>query len=315
VASEASAILQGDPELAEIVEVIQRADPEGSRAARVFRATFDQLYDGEHTGRYSVDQLYKTEKTHFGTLIEINLRREFKDIIDDGDKLDYRIAGYDIDCKFSFKDGAWMLPPESFGLLLLVATADDGRARWSLGVVRATDRNRRESSNRDGKTGLSKSGRDAIYWLFRDAEMAENILLSVDDETREAIMSPESGQQRINELFRRVTNRRISRVVIATVAQQKDYMKRVRENGGARSALAPEGYIIPGGDYASHREIAEKLGIAVPQEGEFVSVQVVPAAAGSPASVELGGSWWRVAKPDDVVTEAAPPLSSTKKAK
>ncbi|WP_418396390.1 NaeI family type II restriction endonuclease, partial [Yersinia enterocolitica] len=45
--------------------------------AKVFRATFDQLYDGQHTGRYSVEQLFKTEKTHFGTLIEINLQREF----------------------------------------------------------------------------------------------------------------------------------------------------------------------------------------------------------------------------------------------
>jgi hypothetical protein len=206
-----------------------------------------------------------------------------------------------------------MLPPESFGLLLLVATADDGRARWSLGVVRATDQNRRESSNRDGKTTLNKSGRDAICWLFRDAEMVENILLSVDDETRKAIMSPVSGQQRINELFRRVTNRRISRGVIATVAQQKDYMKRVRENGGARSALAPEGYIIPGGDYASHRKIAEELGIAVPQEGEFVSVRVVPASEHLPGAVMLAGSWWRVATSDETVTVPAPPLPSTRR--
>jgi hypothetical protein len=314
VASEGSAVLKDDPEMADIVEAIRRADPDGSRAARVFRETFDQLYDGEHTGRYCVDQLYKTEKTHFGTLIEINLRREFKDIIEDGDKLDYRIAGYDIDCKFSFTDGGWMLPPESFNLLLLVTTADDGRSCWSIGVVRASEEKLRGGNNRDRKKQLTSTARQTIVWLFRNAEMVENVLLSVDDETRGAIMSGKSGQQRLNELFRRVTNRRISRGVVATVAQQKDYMKRVRGNGGSRSALAPEGYIIPGGDFQSHREIARALGIIVPGKGEFVSVQVVPAAAGSPASVELGGSWWRVAKPGDVVTETAPPLPSTKKA-
>lgn len=305
--------VKGDPELSEIIEVIRHADPDGSRAARVFRETFDQLYDGEHTGRYSVEQLYKTEKTHFGTLIEINLRREFKDIISDGDKLDYCIAGHDIDCKFSFKDGGWMLPPESFGLLLLVATADDGRAKWSLGVVRAADEHRRASVNRDGKTQLNLVGREAIVWLFRDADMTENILLGIDDVTLEAIMSPPSGQQRVNELFRRVTNRRISRGVIATVAQQKDYMKRVRENGGARSALAPEGYIIPGGDYESHRAIAKALEIEVPGEGEFVSVQVVPAVASEPATAFLGGTWWRVAKSGDLVSDPAPLLPKTKK--
>ncbi len=37
------------------------------------------------------DQLFKTEKTHCGTLVEINLHREFK--FQDGTKLDYQIAG------------------------------------------------------------------------------------------------------------------------------------------------------------------------------------------------------------------------------
>ncbi|MDR1512727.1 MAG: NaeI family type II restriction endonuclease [Propionibacteriaceae bacterium] len=312
---EASTILKADPELAEIVDAIRRADPDGSRAARVFRETFDQLYDGEHTGRYSVEQLYKTEKTHFGTLIEINLRREFKDIIADGDKLDYKIAGHDIDCKFSFTDGGWMLPPESFNLLLLVTTADDGRACWSLGVVRANEDKLRGGGNRDEKKQFAAAARKTIVWLFRDAPMTENILLSVDAETREAIMSLPSGQQRLNELFRRVTNRRIGRGVVATVGQQKDYMKRVRANGGSRTALAPEGYVIPGGDYESHRLIAEGLGIAVPGEGEFVSVQVVPATQGEDGTVLLDGSWWRVARPGEKVTEQAPLLPETKKPK
>src|SRR5690606_34589600 len=156
-----------------IAEALRRADPDGARAGQVFRETFDQLYDGVHTGRYSVDQLYKTEKTHFGTLLEINLRREFNDVIADGDKLDCRIAGHDIDCKFSFREGGWMLPPESFGLLLLVATANDGTARWSIGIVRAADEHRRTSANRDGKSSLNPVGRNAIQWVFRDENMVE----------------------------------------------------------------------------------------------------------------------------------------------
>ncbi|MDR1432660.1 MAG: NaeI family type II restriction endonuclease, partial [Propionibacteriaceae bacterium] len=127
-------------------------------------------------------------------------------------------------------------------------------------------------------------------------------------------MSPASGQQRINELFRRVTNRRISRGVVATVAQQKDYMKRVRENGGARSALASAGYIILGGDYGSHRAVADALGIDAPGEGEFASVQVVPATAGESGAALLDGSWWRAARPGEAVTEHAPLLPKTKRA-
>lgn len=301
-----------DPDLSDVVAALQTADPDGLRSARIFRETFDQLYDGEHTGRYSVDQLYKTEKTHFGTLIEINLRREFQEIINDGHTMDFSIAGHDIDCKFSFTDGGWMLPPECFGLLLLVTTANDKKAAWSMGVVRATEENRRTSANRDGKTSLSRTGRDAIHWLHHNAQMAPNILLSLDEDTRTKILGLDSGQARINELFRIVTNQRIGRNVVATVAQQKDYMKRVRYSGGARSALRPEGYLILG-EYASHRDIAISLGATVPEPGEFVSIQVVPCGRKEPASVFLDGQWWRCAKPDESVKERAPLLPTTKK--
>ena len=66
-----------DDALEQVVAALISIDPSGARFARVFRETFDQLYDGQRTGRYKWDQLYKTEKTHYGTLIEINLQREF----------------------------------------------------------------------------------------------------------------------------------------------------------------------------------------------------------------------------------------------
>ncbi len=47
------------------------------------------LLDGQHTGRYRWDQLHKTEKTHFGTLVEINLQRAFG--FDDGMTMDFAI--------------------------------------------------------------------------------------------------------------------------------------------------------------------------------------------------------------------------------
>jgi hypothetical protein len=303
-----------DPALWEVVDTLSAADPDGERAARVFRDTFDQLYDGEHTGRYSVEQLNKTEKTHCGTLIEINLRRQFRDIVEDGDTRDYRIAGQDIDCKFSLTDGGWMLPPESLGVLLMVSTADDACARWSLGVVRATRENVRTSANRDAKTSLNRGGRQAIYWVHRLRPMPENVLLSLDAATREAIMTKPSGQARINELFRVVTGRRIGRGVIATVAQQRDYMKRVRDDGGARSALRGAGYLILG-DYAAHRQVAAALGIVVPQRGEFVSVRVVPCEQGEVNAVEIEGRWWRASRDADDVTVEAPVLPSTRHAR
>jgi len=271
--------------------------------AAVFRRTFDQLYDGQHTGRYKLDQLFKTEKTHFGTLIEINLQRELR--LDDGETLDFNIAGQEVDCKYSHS-GGWMLPIESFDQIVLVTQADDHRSTWSAGLVRVTEQNRRTSENRDRKTGLNSRGREDISWLFQDSQMPPNALLSLPEVQLEAIMGARSGQARINELFRRATNRRLTRSIIATVAQQDDFMKRVRENGGARTALRPEGFLILGGDYAGQRATAEALGSVVPQPGELVSVKVVPAPPGSGVKIDL--AWWRLASDDENITEPAPML-------
>jgi len=271
--------------------------------AKVFRSTFDQLYDGQRTGRYSVDQLFKTEKTHFGTLIEINLQRELR--FEDGDVLDFKIAGLEVDCKYSHT-GAWMLPIESFQRLILVAQADDRRSVWSAGVVRVTEENRRTSENRDKKTGLNAHGRSQIAWIFKDAPLQPNALLELSSTSVAEIMSGRSGQARLNGLFRRATNRRLSRNIIATVAQQDDYMKRVRENGGSRSALRPEGYLILGGDYFFQRDIAVALGAVVPQPGELVSVRVVPAPPDEGALI--GGEWWRLAARDEQIEVPAPVL-------
>lgn len=271
--------------------------------AKVFRATFDQLYDGQHTGRYSVEQLFKTEKTHFGTLIEINLQREFG--LADGDVLDFKICDLEVDCKYSHT-GAWMLPMESFEQIILVTEADDQRSVWSAGIVRVTGENRRMSENRDRKTGLNAHGRSQITWLHRDAPMQPNALLQLPSPVVADIMSGRSGQARLNELFRRATNRRLSRNIIATVAQQDDYMKRVRDNGGSRSALRPEGYLILSGDYFIQRDIAAALGAVVPEPGEVVSVQVVPASQLDGVGIE--DEWWRLAGPEDRVDLPAPVL-------
>lgn len=292
-----------DSGITAVVAELRRLDPDGTRMAKVFRATFDQLYDGQHTGRYSVDQLFKTEKTHFGTLIEINLQREFK--LTDGDVLDFKIAGLEVDCKYSHT-GAWMLPIESFDQIILVTQANDQRSVWSAGVVRVTEENRRTSENRDKKTGLNAHGRSQITWLFKDAPMQPNALLQLPPSVVAEIMAARSGQARLNELFRRATNRRLSRNIIATVAQQDDYMKRVRDNGGSRSALRPEGYLILGGDYSVQRNLAAAFGATIPEPGELVSIQVVPAT--SQDGVEIADGWWKLAGPEDTIESPAPVL-------
>ncbi|MEI2820933.1 MAG: NaeI family type II restriction endonuclease [Marmoricola sp.] len=121
--------------------------------------------------------------------MEINFRREFSDLIDDGAHLDYLIEGEEVDCKYSQSMGGWMLPPECFDKLLLVATSSDESGTWSLGTVRAIEANRRPSSNRDGKTGLNQHGRTQIRWIWLAAPLPPNILLTIDNETLTTILS------------------------------------------------------------------------------------------------------------------------------
>jgi len=105
-----------------------------------------------------------------------------------------------------------------------------------------------------------------------------------------------SGQQKVNELFRSA----VGRAVVATVAQQDDYMKRVRENGGARTTLRPEGIIILG-QYRSHATVARALGLPVPGPGDSVSVRLSPADSAGPGVAEIRGRFWKIAKPGDPV--------------
>lgn len=298
-----------DAALVEVFHAFRRADQTGTRTARMMRRTLDQLYDGQRTGRYSWAQLHKTERTHFGTLFEINLRREFDDVIDEGVSLDFRVRGYDVDCKFSQRMGGWMIPPEAIGHLLFVGFVDDSASEFAVGVVRASLDHLRPGANRDAKVGLNSAGRDAVRWLHRPGALPPNVLLQADPADIAAIFAPRlSGQARVNELFRRIVRQRIGRTAVATVAQQDDFMKRVRENGGARSILRPEGYVILGGDYSLHRWVAEQLGLPVPEPGEMVSVRVTEAGPDDVNTVEAAGSVWRVAEDTEPVYGPAPSI-------
>lgn len=273
-------------------------DPDGTRIARAIRRTFDMLLDGQHTGRFRWEQLHKTEKTHCGTLIEINLQREFD--FADGEILDYFIQGVEVDCKYSQKLADWMIPPEATGQLLLGLWANDQSGKWSAGLVRAAEAHLNPGANRDAKRTLSKHGKASVRWLFKGAPLQENVLLRLPSEDIDAIFRSTSGQKRVNELFRRAQQRPISRNAVATVAMQEDYMKRVRGNGGARTALRPEGIVIFG-QYKNHAQAATDLELQPPGPGESMSVRL---ARRQPhhrdeAYIELDSEHWVIALETD----------------
>lgn len=293
-----------DPELDAVQAELHRLDPGGEQVATVLRETLDQLYDGQHTGRWSYDQLHKTEKTHMGTLVEINLHRAF--CFADGDVTDYRIAGIEVDCKYSMHYGGWELPPEALHHICLLITANDSTSSWTAGLVRIHENYLRGRANRDAKRQLTAASRNNIRQLWPEhGRLTENLFPHINPTTRDRIFRAKArhgtshGQARTNELFRSVQRRIVRRAELATVAQQDDFMKRARGNGGARTQLRAEGIIVLG-----HQDndplVAAALGLAVPKKGEFISARVVPADEGrnDPVAV-IDGQPWVLARPGD----------------
>lgn len=294
--------LPPDPALLEVADKLQRLDPDGSRWAAVIRHTYDMVYNGQETGRYRWDQLMKTEKTHFGTLFEINAQREF--LFAGGDDTDYRIEGHQVDAKWSQTLGAWMLPPEVFDEIALVATGDDAASIWSLGLVRVSADLRMEKVNRDRKARLNDIGRRSVLWLWRDAPLRPNVLLRLPAATVDHIFDSPHGTQRTNRLFREAEGMIVHRNTVATVSRQLDHQKRVRYNGGSRSALKDEGIIILSGVF--HPGLARGLGLPVPQRDEYVSARIIPSESAD--GVMIGERLWRRALPNEKSTVPAPRL-------
>ena len=283
-----------DPAVAKVVSWFRSRSKMNERFGDAIRQGLDEVIDGPRTGRFSLDELSKVEKTYVGTKVEIIVREEFG--LSVGQRMDYRVAGEELDAKWSKRLGGWMIPTEAVGQLCLCMTADDSRSVFSVGVVRAIVDHLRDSKNQDRKRQLNGRGRLAIVWLADEAQLPENLLLHLPNGIRDQILAPAlSGQGRVTELFRSVQGRLVRRQVVLTVAQQADGPKRVRD---ARRLLRSEGVLILG-HQRSHRGIAQALALPVPAKGNWVSCTVVPTDETTSGAVRIGRSYWRLAGEED----------------
>jgi hypothetical protein len=294
---------EADPELWAVYDALVSLDRLGVRTAYALRESFDQIYDGQRTGRWDYSQLMKTEKTHLGTLVEIWLQREF--MFKDGNELDYSIAGVDVDAKWSRNLYEWEFPLEMYSRgnkVAIVVWANEATARWAIGLIRVSDDVLLPlGRQRDQKRRLNVFGKDRILWVHRDMSMIRNALMHLPSESVTRIFAARSGQRAVEELFREAQGRLINRATITTVAQQVDAAKRVRD---ARLKLREEGIVILG-HYQPHPLLAEQLNLPVPTLGSFVSARLVPASGGdSHGAIYIAGSAWRVAQVGEAVVMA-----------
>lgn len=289
------------------------------------RDSLDELLDGQRTGRWAYQQLSKTEKTHLGTVVEVNLTKEFD--FDGGDDLDWKIAGLEIDCKFSKDLGGWEIPMEMYLCAdhgdregkadhpAIVLWLNDDKGEWAAGLVRITDERLKwriskktgeleRGYNRDNKRRIDESSADDVFWLWGGVQrdLPSNLILGLTADARDRIFSfPQSGQKRVDQLFREVQGHVVGRETVLTIGQQDDAPKRVRD---ARLHVQPDGIIILG-HQESHPDIARALGLPVPVKGEWIAVRVVPTQAADPRhAFVLDGVRWAIAQDGEVVVPA-----------
>lgn len=255
-------------------EILKRAGGEEALAANfsaMLRRCVDDVIMTPKTGRRSYDELEKTEKTYIGTRVEIELRAMLR--LPKG-KLDTVIIGNDVDIKHTMGSN-WMIPTEAIDNPCILVAADEVRAVCYLGLFVARPDYLTLGQNKDSKKSVSALGFANIFWLLLDHPYPPNFWRTVAPDVIERIFAGPSGNQRMANLFREVQREPITRDVVEAVAQQQDFMRRIRsDNGrGTRDQLAREGILLLSGHYDA--PLIEALGLPECSGSEFVSYKLV----------------------------------------
>jgi hypothetical protein len=235
---------------------------------QLLRQAIDEVIDASRSKRFTLGELEKTEKTYIGTKVEILLRNHLD--LERGKILDLSIDGIELDIKNTIGIN-WTIPNEAIGHPCILIRANETTSRCSFGIIVIREEILNKGRNRDQKTTISKAGLINVHWMLLDAPYPKNFWEGLAPETRREIMTPRGGTERLAMLFRLHQRLPISRLLVQALAQQKDYMKRLRKNGGARDILASEGIALLSGKV--HRGLIQKLGLPLCDRDDFISIR------------------------------------------
>ncbi len=235
----------------------------------MFRKAIDEVIDTPRSGRRLLTDLEKTEKTYIGTKLEI-LIRNFLGL--PKGLLDLKIDGIDVDIKNTIGSN-WMIPNEALGKPCILVACDEDEFRCYVGVFIAHASNLSTSRNRDAKRNLTPDGFENILWILNGVPYPPNFWAGISETDAKHIMDMANagGSERLRRLFTVVQRTPVSRDVIEGVARQKDYMKRLRNNGGARDLLAKDGIALLSGKYDS--ALIRKLSLPACDGNQFISIK------------------------------------------
>jgi hypothetical protein len=240
-----------------------------SKFGAMIRNVLDSVIDTPHSNRFTLREIEKTEKTYIGTKVEIRLRHLLNAA--KGQRLDLLLDGVEVDVKNTIGK-QWSIPPEAIGHPCILIRIDERLAKCWFGLLVIRLHLLNPGRNRDRKGGVSREALTQIRWLLRGSPYPPNFWEHLKIETQAAIRSPRGGSERLATLFRLVQRHPIPRSVVESVAQQKDSLKRLRKNGGARDTLDRDGIVLLWG--RNDRDLIQRLGLPGCGPDEFVSLQI-----------------------------------------
>lgn len=262
------------PELDEIRgSLLQRARENADLAIdfpALVREALDYVLDPVRTARTTLSELDNVEKTFIGLKVE-HLLRDYLNV--PKGVRDLRIGDRNVDVKNTV-GSTWMIPKETYseaGACLLIRI-DELTSRCWLGLLKARSEYL-SAPNRDSKRAVSASGRTSILWIVDGADYPASRWSGLDMERFRDLRGRFSGAKRAATFFQENLGKRVHRSILQSLLwDQKDYMKRLRGNGGARDLLAPLGIKLLSGAYDS--AAVELQGSPRLPADEFVAIRV-----------------------------------------
>jgi hypothetical protein len=216
-----------------------------------------------------MSELDSIEKTFVGLKIEHVVR----DMLDVPKGLrDLVIDGIDVDIKNTIGD-TWMIPPETYrteDACLVIASEETTHRCW-MGLMLARDAYL-NAPNRDQKRGVRSGAFRNILWLVEGAQYPKSHWANIDMDRFREIRKIRGGKNRAVAFFSENLRLPVHRVVIQSLLLQHDYMKRLRQNGGARDVLRAQGIALLSGIYDS--DLIRQLN--VPAIGSEETIAIAP---------------------------------------
>lgn len=235
---------------------------------RLLRQAIDEVIDTPRSQRFLLSELEKTEKTYIGTKIEIVLRNHLD--LPRGTKLDVLIDGVEVDIKNTTAKN-WMIPTEAVGHPCILIRADEKLAKCWFGLVVIRDEILRKGVNRDKKASISASSFQHVHWMLYQHDYPKNFWEDVSPQDLKKVTASHFGTQRLVALFSLYLGTPIPRQIVLSLAPQKDSLKRLRKNGGARDLLQKQGIALLSGKY--HSQIISALGLPFCNADSFISMR------------------------------------------